>query len=260
MANATKALSHRIPAKARAAMSKKPPREILKDIWRRSGLSGIEVAKRAGYATASGFYALTHDTKQGDRPIPHEAIKKLIPVLRGLGSPPITVDELLAISNAAPTVQSVSTGMSSMVSEAADRIALAQETGGALLPIRYRAEKGTYIDKGQPARNYGTSRIALSVEFPLVVQMAAVVSDDHAADMFKRGTHLHIVQVTAFTSASLVGRPVLATTGQRGELAEVIVCRVHRLEDDGTLSLVGLDGRDVSGSVVGVIIGAYVRF
>lgn len=85
-------------------MPTKLPREVLKELMERSGLSGLEIAKQAGYRSASGYYRLMQQQVQGDKLIAHEAIKRLIPVLRGRGNPPITLDELMAISDAAPSL------------------------------------------------------------------------------------------------------------------------------------------------------------
>lgn len=237
----------------------KAPREVLIDLWRRTGLSGSEIAKRAGYATPSGFYSLTHEVKQGNRKISHEAIRKLIPVMRGLGSPPVTIDELLAISDAAPDTKTEAAALSRVSSAAADVIALNSETGGALLPLRYRAERGTYARKDTPPRNFGTSRIGVSPEFPLFAQSAVVVNDEHALPTFKRGTHLHVVQYAVFKGHPMAGRAVLIAVNGPADLVEIIVGRVGRVEDDGRMVLVGKDGTEVAGEVVGVVVGAYVR-
>jgi len=241
-----------------ATQPKELPRDALKRLWKRTGLSGIEVAKRAGYAAPSGFYALMQD-RQGSRPIAHEAIKRLIPVFRGLGEPPVTVDELLAISDAASPGPVATQSLSTAVTAAADTVAFGKETiGGVLLPIRYRCERGTYVDTKAPARNYGSSRIAVSTEYPMMAQCAAIVSDQHAAAMFKQSTHLHVVQRSAFNTAEMGGRTVILGTSTRGDLVEVIVARVQRVDDGGELRFVSAAGDDVTGTVLGVVVGAYV--
>ncbi len=247
-------------ARGAVTVSKKLPREMLEDIWKRTGLSGVEVAKRAGYATPSGFYALMQEQKQGSRKIPHQAIKRLIPVFRGMGNPPIEIDELLAISDAAPSSEPINRAMVRVASRATDHLALVNETGGDLLPIRLRAEASVYIDSDAPAKSYGVSVIGVSPEYPEKSQSVVLVLDDHGAPAFRRGTQLHVVSREQFTDKALEGRHVVVLADPRQGLAKVLVARVERAEASGEPVISTMTGDRLEGKIVGVVVGAYVRF
>lgn len=241
--------------------TKKLPREILHDLWKRTGLSGIEVAQRAGYKAPSGFYGLMQP-KQGTRRIPHESILKLIPVLRGLGTPPITTDELLAISDAAPEELSsrVGRGLSTAMSTAVARGEHVAETGGDLLPIRLRAERGVYVDPAAPARRYGASIVGTTPEYGLPDQFAVLVTDDHASPWYRRGAQLHVVKPSAMERGQQEGRRVVVFAGSRDGLSEVVIGRYVSADGvTGEPVIEAPDGSPLVGTIAAVVVGVYGR-
>lgn len=240
---------------------KKPPREVLKDIWRRSGLSAAHIARQAGYTSTAGFYNLMQE-RQGDRPIPATAIKRLIPILRGRGQPPITVDELVAISDATPgsdVAPSSSTvvAMASVAAAGADMVEAFREAPGVMLKIALRAERGTYIEIEGARRQYGVSRIGASPLYRMTDQFAVVVADDHAAELFRRGTVLHVVAVEAFPERDLTGRVAVAMAEKHPGIAEVVVGKIVSTIE-GMHSVVDLAGMPLASKRTYVVVGALI--
>lgn len=236
------------------ATENRKPREILAAIRRRSGLSGNEVAKAAGYKHGSGYYRLEQEEAQGDRPIAHESILRLIPVFRGRGSPPITIDELLAISDGAAVRDTGSASgavratVAATVEEAANRVV----SGGVVRAV-VRIEDGVFVDPSKP-RDYGPSAIALVSGFPAGSQFAAVVADDSAAPAYPKLTALHCVKPTEFSAGATQGRRVVVARAAPGSaLAEMVVGVV------GSDGMTTLSGDALAGVIVGVVIGHYVK-
>lgn len=239
---------------------KKLPRELLAELMERSGLSGLEIAKQAGYRSASGFYRLMQAGVQKDKPISHEAIKRLIPVLRGRGNPAITIDELLAISDASTHSLSPALGpaLSEVVTRGQEEAELIRETGGDLLPIKLRVERGVFVHPGQ-TKVYGVSMVGVSREFRPGAQFVAVVMDDSAMPAYRQQSQLHCVLMEKFALQRLAGRRVVVwVRGEAGPYSCVAVARVDRVDGD-ELVMSGMDGQPVHGELAGVIVGAYNR-
>lgn len=244
-------------------MKKKPPREVLKEIWQRSGLSAATITQHAGYTSTAGFYNLMQ-VRQGDRPIPASAIKRLIPILVGTGTPPITVEELVAISDSTPGSEIGSlTGPATLgaiartVGASADLVAAFRETPGALLKVSLRAERGTFIEAAGAARQYGVSRIGARPDYAIADQTAVLVADDHAETVFRRGTFLHVVKASAYKDGDLTGRAVVALVEKVPGLVEVMVGRVSSTEG-GVPMVQDLAGKAVTATSVYVVIAALV--
>lgn len=243
-------------------MKRKLPREALREVWQRSGLSAATVARQAGYTSTAGFYNLMQE-RQGDRPIPAPAIKRLIPILVGLGQPPITIEDLVSISDGTPgTEVGAMTGPSTVaaiaktVGASADLIAAYRETPGALLKVTLRAERGTYIEAAGAARQYGVSRIGARPDYAMADQTAVLVADDHAETVFRRGTFLHVVKASAYKDG-LTGRVAVALVEKHPGLVEVTVARVASAE--GTVPVVhDLQGKPVQAAELYIVLAALV--
>lgn len=245
------------PAKQRTGSKMKPPRERLRELRERSGMTGSAVARLAGYSHASG-YTNYEQPKHGNRPIPYRLIKQLIPLWRGKGSPAITVDELLAISDGADESTVVKQAVAQRLEKTATRIDAAIEAGSAeVVPLRMRAERGTYIDPNVK-RDTTTSRVAYSPEYDMSVQFCVSVVDRHAQPWFKQHAHLHCVDRAEFSDEALHGRRVVCLVWRDATgLAEVLVAKATVMRGETTL----MSAEDVliDGEIVGVIVGAYVR-
>ena len=235
--------------------SKKTPRETLEAIWRRSGMSGTAVAKAAGYSSASGFYKLTQEKHQGDRPIPHDSIVRLIAVFRGRGSPPITIDELLAISDGVPSGMTpsghdtVSAPYAAAVEEA-----VARAVGGALT-TKYRVEDGVYFD---PSRDYnhGPSPIAMTPQYPASGQFAVLCIN--GGDRIPPMTYLHCTRRQAPLDETCIGRTVVVLVPAHGGGIVEAALGVVVKHGAGDIQIIS-GGKPVTGTVAGVVIGQYTR-
>jgi transcriptional regulator with XRE-family HTH domain len=219
-------------------MSKKLPRERLKALRERSGLSGIELAKVLGYKSAPGYYAYEQERTQRDKPIPYDVIKRLMPVLRGKGTPPITSEDLMDL-----------TASSDRPKDRHDVISIVEKQiqreligTNHFVPVRLRIESGTYMDSKQPVKLLGPSRIGYSPEYTQDSQFVALLSYAHGE--FDAGTQLHCATLSEFSVQSAVART-----------------HVVSIRFDGTplVSYAVVDGRNVTSDMqtVGVIIGRY---
>lgn len=208
----------------------KLPRETLRDLRLRSGLSAARIAKAVGYASTNGY--ITHEyEKWGDKPIPAKLVEKLIPLMVGRGSPPITTDELISISDVRRIRALVPRQQSTPQSHVPN---------GPLVLVRYRVERGVYVDKDElPRRSFGHAPFVPSAMYDSAVQFAAVVADDP-------GLVLHCVDPDQVPADRRQNRRCVylserANTG----LYEVLL---------GTFNEAG---EAPKGELVGVVIGAY---
>lgn len=69
------------------------PREHLRELIRRSGLSQTEVARMMGYSSPAGLNLWLRE-RQGNRPIAPRIVQALAPILLGTGRPAITQADL----------------------------------------------------------------------------------------------------------------------------------------------------------------------
>lgn len=226
--------------KGKRVMTTKLPRERLKALRERSGLSGSELARSLGYANPSGYFRFEQEKMQGTRPLPYEVVKRLIPILRGRGEPPITAEELLLLTDAKDIPKPIQQAFVSVV----------DSSGGGLLAVKYRIEKGVFV-RVSSTRSYGASRLGVSALYPPDVQFAAVVSGDDSG--LPSGTQLHCVEPDAIPTGSIKGRRVLVGIPETEGIVEVTV---GKMGTDG--NPFSLDGMPLEGSILGVVIGAFV--
>lgn len=214
--SATNDASH---TKRRRAVANDPPRVLLKSLIDRSGMSQAELARRIGFSHTSGLNAYMRPVF-GDKPIPADILKKLIPHLKGKGLPPITVEEITALAGLPATVI---------------RLPAPRTTPGApdvFLPVRYRVEVGAYF-KLEQTKGLGTAPIGASASFIASAQFVAVIG----------GAYIHCVEPTMFAAGQEVGRRALvAVLFEKTGLVE--------------LKLVTLNGKP-PGKVLGIVIGGY---
>lgn len=222
-------------AKAGKAM-KKLPREILRDLRGRSGLTSTEIARRMGHKSTNGYSRYEYES-QGDKPIPYAAIRKLLPLFVGRGSPPIQQEELLAISETrAMSVEAPG------AEPTAPRLHIVRTDAG--LTIRMKVEPGNFRDVAAIAtREFGNSNLLPSIEYDSTAQFAAIVVDDNGRTV----EVLHCVNLEQVPSNARHGRRA--------------VCMVERPEVTGLaeVSMLAFDdqGHIPKGTPVGVVVGAY---
>lgn len=216
----------------------RPPRTRLADLIRRSGKSQTYLAKELGYSYTSGFNRYFSADKQGDRPIPYDIVSRLIPHLRGAGSPPITLEELLACTDVKEIPKPVVRAFTSIVDD-----------GDGLVAVKYRIEAGTYVRRDN-SRMYGASRIGMAKDYPAADQFVVVIADDDS-EAGPRGTQLHCVRPRDVID--LVGSRVVCGS-MRDDLMEVRLGLVTGLDDTNTpiIDCGGPTGAVVLGRVIGV--------
>lgn len=213
----------------RAKMIRKLPREMLRDLRMRAGLTAAEVARHCKYASTSGYNQYELEP-HGEKLIPYKLVKQLLPLFVGKGSPPITGDELIEITEA----RSIKLDLP----RPADTVA-----GNRLLVVRYRVEPGVYIEKtAAGTKSYGEAGIAPAFDVEANAQFAAVVADD------PKRTILHCVKPAQVGAGSRKGRSVVCLVPRgNSDLVEVLL---KTYDDKG----------EVPGATpVGVIIGRYSR-
>lgn len=211
-------------------VAKSTYREQLRKLRERSGVSGQQLARSLGYASASGYFAYEQE-RQGERPIPREFVERLVPLLHNVGNPPITLDDLYALTDR--------TG-----GAVPKKLRVLDDKG--LLIIRYRIEPGTYVKKHSLTRMFGASRIAPSLSYPVTEQFVAV---DVSGDM------LHCVEGAARIEDGK--RCILAVQFDSTELVEIVVGKaVARGDRYGFFTP---EGMPVNGEVIGVVIGCYSK-
>lgn len=233
------------------SMKMKKPHEVLRDIRKRTGMSGTAVAKIAGYKSASGYlrYENPEDKDKVDGLIPYHVIQQLMPLFVGKGYPPVTHDELLAISDVKSVPADVKASLGQLPRDMADSFVSSRG-----LPIRYRVEKGVYVDLSQRehVEDEGTSPILASLEFPQSSQFVVSVSS-------LRGVLLHCVEPGEVSVARATGkRAVIAAERGNTGLVEIVLGRTVKA-DDVLWVVESTDGKKYSGKPIGVVIWAYSR-
>lgn len=236
-----------VPTKKGSAAVSKQPREVLAELRSRAGMSVAKVAKELGYASPPGYARYEQAKVWGDKKIPHDVIRRLIPLWRGAGNPAIKAEELLAISDA-------SNALPKPVIEQFQSVATVDD-GAGLLVVRYRVDPGTFT-RETGNRMLGAARIGSSPSYPVASQFVAVTTD--RIGEFCAACQLHCIDPAQFSSARLEGKKVVVRVPYRGgDLSELTVGVVSKVED-GEPIINGLDGMPVYGGViVGVVIGFY---
>jgi hypothetical protein len=240
----------RIPSKKGAAVSQ-TPRERLRDMIDRAGLSTTEVALAAGYSDRSGLNKYLDKNQQGDKLIPWSCVKRLVTVLRGRGNPAITIDDLVDVSTNRGKAGS---RLAEVLTRSRDVEDFRVNNAGTLLPVIARAENDVYVHPDKASKTYGTSRIGLSPEYPATSQGVVLVVDA-AFSRYEVGTQLHVVQKSEFPGADLSGRYCVAlvpTSG--GPVCEVMVVHVS----SGSQAATTQSGQQVlDADIRWVIVGSY---
>lgn len=220
-------------APSRVKLVRKAPREVLRDLRTRAGLSAAEVARKCGYSSTNGYIQYEYEA-QGEKLIPYKLVKRLLPLFVGRGTPPVTEDELISISEARTLrvdAPSTPTGIVPSLGRS------------GLLVVRFRVEAGVFLDAGAAgSRVYGESPIAPAMEIEASAQFAAVIPDD------PKRTVLHCVKPTHVGADWRKGRRCVCTVARGNSGLVEVVLRTY--DEHG----------DVPGATpVGVVIGAYSR-
>lgn len=240
MSQALRATAAVSPSKGRTV--RKTPREVLQDLRNRAGLTAAEVARLCGYKSTNGYIRFEYEA-QGNKLIPYSLVRKLLPLFVGKGTPPITADELIAITEARTIGADAKLLAQAPAPPVTPGALVERGTVGPLLHITYRVEPGVFLEASLAGTKvYGESNIAPAFDVDARAQFCAVVSDD------PKRTVLHCVKPDQFGKSSRAGKRCVCMVprGNSG-LVEVV------------LSAYDADGEAPAGTVVGVVIGSYVR-
>lgn len=226
-------------------MTRRKPFEILRDLRLRTGLTQSEIARRLTYKSPSGYNRWERPEKKEyeDNLIPYHVIQQLMPVLVGKGHPPVTHDELLAISDAKSIPADVKATYGEVPAEFAKSMASRQP-----LEIRYRVERGVYIDlKERIEADKATAPILPSSKYPSDCQFA----------VNSRGVILHCVEPKQVSASEAAGkRAILAVEREMTGLVEVVLGRVVSSENENW-RIETAEGKTGAGMPLGVVLYSY---
>jgi hypothetical protein len=212
-------------------------------------------------------YESSAPDKQGDKPIPYDAVMAIMPMLVGRGIPPIEEDELMALTsvgrrfgNTAPRKAPQAPQLSVVPKTSlpmSNATLPAIHASDGVLPVKYRAERGTLYERSElDMRNFGQSNLIAS---GAVGQFAVFVGDDHAHPIYPSGSVLDCVECPD-SLAMLRGKRVVAFAKRAGsdEIGQVIVANVEKVIGE-SLVLRSIDGEIIDGDVLGLVRGHYSR-
>ena len=237
-----------------------PPCLRLKQLRVRAGVTAIVCAKAYGLTSANSWYRYEAVDRMGEAPIPDDVIEAVMPILVGRGMPPVTADELVAVSSAHRLlkIRGQTTGATMPAGRLLPQPVVApvfSETDtGEPLVVRYRAEKGVFMDKAAlHKRTFGIAPITAARDVK-AEQFCVLVADGDAA-----GTVLQCVVPSAYAPQQLKGRRVvmIAEHAKMG-LAEVSVGRVDSISGN-VVKVVDANGKTLPGNIHGVVIGSFAR-
>ncbi len=230
------------------AVAKKPtkssglPRERLAALRERAKLSVREVVQRLGYQSPSGYHRYEREDLQQDHPIPLDIVRRLIPHFLGRGQPPITAEEMMALTD---VKEQWGTGV---VGKYFTPVAVSEGSG---IPIKYQIEPGKFIRSDAVETGGARSMVCAHALYGHQVQFVVGVRGP-VGGWYARGDQLHCVDPSEFSPMSMVGRRVcVAAPYKGGDLVEIGVALVDKN------GLEGHDGKPVEGAVLGVVIGVY---
>lgn len=249
-----------------------PPCLRLKALRERAGLSGDECVtawrhykdkhnlRRRGKRSASSdpapssWYRYENPAIMGDKPIDHDVILALIPLMVGRGAPPVTEGELLALSDQRSAEHARLPRVPANASHLGPALSVvkAGRRNGERMPIRLRAEQGVFVEAPTISdKTYGLSNICADED----TDFAVVVADSHAYPTYPPGTVLHCKPFQMMQG--LKGSRVLVFVERNGSgLGELLVGHVTSVQgNDPVMKMV--DGSALLGAVVGTIKGHY---
>ena len=192
----------------------------------------------------------------GDRKIPYTLIQAITPLFVGRGNPPITVDELIAISEA----HSVDALRRSPMAGEGTKLSV-QDVSPVFpknpndvkpLMVRYRAERGVFMtDETIRSRSFGVGPIVEATEYK-EDQACVLVGDSHAEPLYPAGTVLHIIDVKAYQPAQLKGKRCVINLASKQGLREVAVGVISDIHGN-THVIKSLDGEELDGDILGIV-------
>jgi hypothetical protein len=256
----------RVPRKSSAEAAATTPRTAaslpcvkLKRLRERAGVTAIKCSKALGLTSPNSWYRYESVERMGDTPIPDHIIEGVMSLLVGNGMPPVTADELLAISSAHRLLSvrgraSSATPNGRILPQPVVAPVFPESDTGTPLVVRYRAEKGVYMDTAAlHRRTFGVAPITAAKDIK-GEQFCVLVADGPTA-----GTVLQCVAPSAYSTAQMLGRRVVVVSERQGMgLAEVVVGTVDST-DGNVAKLKDPAGKAITGDIYGVVVASYSR-
>lgn len=207
----------------------------------------------SGHANTWQRYEDPSPAQQGDRKIPYRIIKAIMPFLVGAGDPPITEEELLAVSEADDLGYQIADLKARVSVERALPHYAKDAAGVRLLRVKYLAEEDGYLTREMvEMRDLGLGPIA--VESTIKQDQACVrVGDDHASSLYPKGTVLHVVHPSAYSPDGMEGRKVLVRQDVKGGLCRLVIGRVHAVRGNRFVLKGIQDDKALPGEIIGVV-------
>ena len=209
-------------------------------------------------ASPNNWYRYEAVDRMGDSVIPDHVISAVMPLLVGRGMPPVTADELLSISSAHRLLKlrnqtSLGQPEGRILPQPMVAPVFEAETGTPLV-VRYRAERGVFMDtEALHKRTFGTAPITAAKDIK-GDQFCVLIADGPTA-----GTVLQCVEPSAYSNSQLNGRRVvLVTEHEKLGLSEVGIGLVQYVGGN-KVKIVDAAGKEINGSIYGVVVGSYAR-
>lgn len=267
----------RVPRKNRPQLPKgqKSPARKLKELRERAGVTALKAAeaynraegKDPRKASPNTWYRWEDEARVGHTPIADHVIAAVMPLIVGQGSPPVTAEELLALSSGYELLKVTGRTQNTGASTGANRITpqdvvapvFRDENTAEPLIVRCRAERGVYMEKNAfRKRTFGVAPITAANDIR-AEQFCVLVADGHADKWYGPGAVAHCVSPSAYSPAQMKGKRVaVIQEAQGGGLVEVGIGEVTGVAGN-SLNIVDAHGKKMTGEVYGVIIGSYAR-
>lgn len=240
------------------------PAVRLRRLRDRAGLTAAVCARAADMTNATSWFVYENAKRMRNRKLPMKVIKPMLTLMVGRGTPRVTSDELIALSDIESIEEVRATALPVQHNDTKrtqNLTGVFQQNGTAptLLKVRYRIEKSVYLSSDMIAdRNLGMGPIAMSIDFRSE-QSCGVVGDEDGGAEYPVGTVLHLVEPSEFVQHQLVGRKVVVNHMNTAiNLGEVRLARVMSIQGN-QVKMNTLRGEPIDGDILGVVVGKYAR-
>jgi hypothetical protein len=256
-------------SKKASDLAKKTYGERLRELRERAGVTGNFLSEKLGFSAPGAYYRYENaktPKDAGSRPIPYETVIKPIGIfLVGKGTPPVTWDELLAISSIANLPEELTqaqrtnprTGVAAPDGSVLSAFAAAQTArANSGLPVRWVVQAEMFMRASKledPPPATIVAPLLPSQEFPISAQFACRVGDDHALPLASPGDTLHCVEPAQFGMQSASGKTCVFFSETSGGLGELLIGRAV-VEREALIGVSMGDGSKPKGPVVGIVI------
>lgn len=226
-------------------------RMILKALRKRAGVRAAECAEAMGLRGPTGYLRYENDTLYDTQRIPYRVVQSISKLLVGRGIPPVTLSELVAISEAGQLGSVVEAMKQSTplpphapadlkngeLGRSKPEVTYLQ-TQGLVLLVRYRLEMGHYFDPSRQNRAaHRTSPLMPIRSFPRDKQWSVRIEDDHATRLgIAPGSYFHCVDTDVAPEGwAVAGRLYPVQRTAKGGLCENLLAVVEDFRNNETV-------------------------